>query len=216
MNERDRFDLSEDQAEALRVTATHPQAAGPPLPTRMNQHAAHPSAEENANRSTPPPPGRTVETESAEAAQSPGVQRAVSILRAAVPFVQGLLPLLDGNVGSALSNLIAPRSRPQAAAPSAELDLAPIEDGLAQLRSQQHNLRLQTVEQSMMLKRVEDQLETVRQATGRIALEQQELVEDLKAFGKSVKIVAMVALVLAAASFFMTLAIFLRMNKLLP
>ena len=66
----------------------------------------------------------------------------------------------------------------------------------------------------MALKRIEDQLEMVRLVTGRITLEQQELVEDLKAFGKSVKIVATVALVLAAASFFMTLAIFLRMKKL--
>ena len=155
-----------------------------------------------------------MDAESTEAAQSPGVQRTVNILRAAVPFVQRLLPLLDGNVGSTLINLLAPRPQPQTPAPSAKLDLTPIEDGLTQLRSQQHNLRLQTVEQSMALKRVEDQLETVRQITGRITLEQQELVEDLKAFGKSVKIIATVALVLAAASFFMTLAILLRMNKL--
>jgi len=162
----------------------------------------------------PPPSERIVDAESTEAAQSPGVQRTVNILRAAVPFVQRLLPLLDGNVGSTLINLLAPRPQPQTPAPSAKLDLTPIEDGLTQLRSQQHNLRLQTVEQSMALKRVEDQLETVRQITGRITLEQQELVEDLKAFGKSVKIIATVALVLAAASFFMTLAILLRMNKL--
>lgn len=214
MNERDSFDLSEDHAEAPHAAATRPQPAGPPSSTGTSRRALHSSAEQKTNRS--PSPERGAETVHQEAAQSPGVQRTVNVLRAAVPFVQRLLPLLDGNVASTVINLLAPRTHPPAASASAKIDLAPIEDGLAQLRSQQHNLRLQGIEQSMALKRVEDQLEVVRQATSRITLEQQELVEDLKTFEKSVKIVAIVALVLAAASFFLTLAIFLRMNKLLP
>lgn len=214
MNERENFDLTENHAEAPQVPAMRPRAAASPLSTGMSQRAPNLSAEENDDRSTLPPPQRIVEVAPAEAAQSPGVQRAVNILRATVPFVQRLLPLLDGNVASTVVNLLAPRTHPPAASTSAKIDLAPIEDGLAQLRSQQHNLRLQATEQSMALKRIEDQLEMVRLVTGRITLEQQELVEDLKAFGKSVKIVATVALVLAAASFFMTLAIFLRMKKL--
>jgi NADH:ubiquinone oxidoreductase subunit K len=56
----------------------------------------------------------------------------------------------------------------------------------------------------------------VRESADRNTLEQQELLEDLRAFGKNVKIIAILALVLAAAGFFMTLALLLRMYKVLP
>jgi hypothetical protein len=75
---------------------------------------------------------------------------------------------------------------------------------------------MQVTEQNTTLKRVEDQLEMVREATDRNTLEQQELLEDLKAFGNKVKVVAIVALVLAAVGFFMTLALFLHIQKVLP
>ena len=48
-------------------------------------------------------------------------------------------------------------------------------------------------EQNTLLKRVEDQLEKVREATNRNTLEQKELQEDLKAFGKKIKIVAFIS-----------------------
>ena len=143
------------------------------------------------------------------------MQRAVSMLRAALPFVQRLLPLLDGNIATTVSSLLAPRPHPQAP-PQANLDLAPIEDGLAELQTQQQNLRDQVMEQNNSLKRVEDQLEMVREATDRNTLEQQELLEDLKAFGNKVKVVAIIALALVVAGFLMTLALFLHMQRVLP
>jgi t-SNARE complex subunit (syntaxin) len=131
--------------------------------------------------------------------------------------VQRLLPLLDGNIASTVSNLLAPRPHPQAP-PSAKLDLGPIEDGLADLRTQHERLRNQVMEQNNSLKRVEDQLEMVREATDRNTLEQQELLEALKAFGKKVKIVAIIALMLAAVGFLMTVAlfVFLHIRRVLP
>jgi len=77
-------------------------------------------------------------------------------------------------------------------------------------------LRDQVMEQNNSLKRVEDQLEMVREATDRNTLEQQELLEDLKAYGNKVKIVAIIALVLVAVGFFMTLALFLHIQRVLP
>ena len=142
------------------------------------------------------------------------MQRAVSMLRAALPFVQRLLPLLDGNIASTVSSFLAPRPHAQAP-PSAKLDLVPIEDGLAELQTQHQNLRDQVMEQNTSLKRVEDQLEMVREATDRNTLEQQELLEDLKAFGNKVKVVV-IALLLVAVGFVMTLALFLHMQRVLP
>jgi hypothetical protein len=74
------------------------------------------------------------------------------------------------------------------------------------------------MEQNNSLKRVEDQLEMVREATDRNTLEQQELLEALKAFGKKVKIVAIIALMLAAVGFLMTVAlfVFLHIRRVLP
>ena len=138
------------------------------------------------------------------------------MLRSALPFVQRLLPLLDGNIATAVSNLLTPHPHPQTPPPSAKLDLVPIEDGLAELQTQHQNLRDQVTEQNNSLKRVEDQLEMVREATDRNTLEQQELLEDLKAFGNKVKVVVILALALVAVGFFMTLALFLHIQRVLP
>ncbi|MGD0346375.1 MAG: hypothetical protein ABSA85_06440 [Terracidiphilus sp.] len=213
MNERESIELSEVNPEAPQAPARRPRAVGTPLSTGVSRHALHLSAEEKVKRLAPPPPGRALSSEPATEEPS-NVQRAMSLLRAALPFVQRLLPLLDGNIASTVGNLLQPH--PQAHPPSAKLDLAPIEDSLSELRSQQHSLRLQVTEQNTTLKRVEDQLELVREATDRNTLEQQELLEDLKAFGNRVKIVAIIALALAAIGFFMTLALFMHVQKVLP
>ncbi|MDR3797019.1 MAG: hypothetical protein P4K93_02630 [Terracidiphilus sp.] len=223
MNERDHFDLprsfdSVDQNDqdpaASRATAPRPRAVGSPLSTGMSRHASYPSAE-GVKRLTPPPPGRALGGAPAAAEESSSVQRAVSMLRNALPFVQRLLPLLDGNIATTVSSLLSPRHHPQAP-PSAKLDLVPIEDGLAELQTQHQNLRDQVMEQNTSLKRVEDQLEMVREATDRNTLEQQELLEDLKAFGNKVKFVVVIALLLVAVGFVMTLALFLHMQRVLP
>jgi hypothetical protein len=214
MNEPDSFDLREQTHEAPHAAAPRSRAVGSPLSTGVSRHAPYPSAETKVKRLTPPPPGRVLGNAPAAAEESSNLQRAVNVLRSALPFVQRLLPLLDGNIASTLGNLLQPHT--QAHQPSAKLDLTPVEDGLAELRSQQHGLRLQVTEQNTTLKRVEDQLEMVREATDRNTLEQQELLEDLKAFGTKVKFVAIVALVLAAVGFFMTLALFLHIQKVLP
>jgi hypothetical protein len=215
MNERESFDLRVEHTEAPQAPVMRPRAAESPLSTEVSSPAARFSEEEKDEQLTPPPQNRASQDQTLEAAQSPGVQRAVKILRSVLPLAQRLLPLLDGNIGTTVSNFLAPRPQPKAPHPPGDLDLAPIEDSLAKLRSQHHSLRLQVTEQNASLKRVEDQLEKVREATNRNTLEQQELQEDLKAFGKKVKIVVIFALVLAAASFCMTLVLFLRLNKVI-
>ena len=72
------------------------------------------------------------------------------------------------------------------------------------------------MEQNTSLKRVEDQLEMVREATDRNTLEQQELLEDLKAFGSKVKMVVIIALGLVAIGFILNLILFLHVQRVLP
>ena len=102
------------------------------------------------------------------------------------------------------------------AAPPAKVDPAPLEDGLTQLRTQHRDLRDQVVEQNAALKRVEDQLEMVREATDRNTLEQQELLEDLKIFSNKVKVVAVLAIGLLAISFLINLILFFHIQRVLP
>ena len=215
MNEPDSFDLIDQNPAAPQAAAPRPRAVGSPLSTGVSRHASYPSAEGGVKRLAPPPPGRALAGAPAAGEEPSSLQRAVAALRSALPFVQRLLPLLDGNIASTVSNLLAPRPHPQAP-PSAKLDLVPIEDGLADLQTQHQHLRDQVMEQNNSLKRVEDQLEMVREATDRNTLEQQELREDLKAFGNKVKVVVIIALVLVAVGFIMTLALFMHIQRVLP
>jgi hypothetical protein len=147
---------------------------------------------------------------------SSGLQRAMNVFRAALPIVQRLLPLLDGNVGTAVANLITRRPHPQAAPTPPNVDLAPLEGGLAELQTQHRNLRDQVMEQNTSLKRVEDRLESVREATDRNTLEQQELIEDLKTFSSKIKVVAVVGIGLLAVGILLNLIMFFHLQRVLP
>jgi hypothetical protein len=144
------------------------------------------------------------------------VQRVVSALRAALPFVQKILPLLDGNFGTAVSNILSPHHHAPLAPPPPPVNLAPIEEGLSELQTQHRELRDQVVEQNASLKRVEDQLEMVREATDRNTLEQQELLEDLKGVGNKVNLFALIALGLLAVSVVINVVLYLHILKVLP
>jgi septal ring factor EnvC (AmiA/AmiB activator) len=96
------------------------------------------------------------------------------------------------------------------------VNLEPLEDGLAELRTQHRDLRNQIVEQNSSLKRVEDHLEMVREATDRNTLEQQELLEDLKSVGNKVNMFALLALVLLALSIVMNVILYLHIKRVLP
>ena len=135
-----------------------------------------------------------------ESAAKGGFQRLAQAVRAAIPFVQKLLPLLDGNIATTVSALIA--SQPVASAPvqQVHVDMEPVERGMTELRTSHRELRTQVAEQGTTLKRVEDQLERVREATDRNTLEQQELVEDVRAVGTRVSRFVVVGILLLAIS----------------
>jgi hypothetical protein len=200
---------------------SRPHAIGSPLPMGRGSRPSLNGGQGNGRHVAPAPPGRALNGgASASSDESSGLQRAMHTLRMALPIVQRLLPLLDGNIGTAISNLVVHRSQqqpqPAPAPPPPKVDLAPLEDGLAALQTQHRNLREQVMEQVTSLKRVENQLEMVREATDRNTLEQQELLEDLKLFGNKVKIFAFVGLGLIAVGILLNLAMFLHIRSVLP
>jgi hypothetical protein len=186
---------------------------------------------------SPPAPSEPASTPVQEDSGLNNLQRALQGFKLALPFVQKLLPLLDGPVASVVSNLLAPQPQPSVAtqvAPSLQasapqqpavqvpepqqitVDLRPIEDGLKRLQNGHRELHIQAAEQNTSIKRVEDQLEMVREATDRNTLEQQELMEDLKGISKKVNIVTLVVISMLLGSVLLNLILYLHIQRVLP
>jgi hypothetical protein len=142
------------------------------------------------------------------------MQRAIGLFKQAMPFFQRLLPLLDGNIATAVTNFLAARPHPPAPAP--HVDLAPVQNQLSDLQAQHNDLRSTVQEQTTGLKRVEDQLEMVREATDRNTLEQQELIEDLKAMGNKVSLFAVLLSSLLVLSVVLNVVLYLHIKRVLP
>jgi hypothetical protein len=140
-----------------------------------------------------------------------GGHKALSMLKQALPVVKNLLPLLEGNLLAAVSNMLA--TRPQT---PAKVDLAPIENQLTEMQLLQHDVRGKVAEHHMTLKRVEDQLEMVKEATDRNTMEQQELMEDLRAMGSKVHLFAAMLIGLLVLSVLLNFLLFMHIKQVLP
>ena len=135
----------------------------------------------------------------------------MDMARVVMPLAQKLLPLLEGNVASAVSNVLMPRT--QASHP---VNLAPLEDSLVKIRLDHREMRDQLTEQSSSLQRMADQLEKVKEAMDRNTLEQQELMDDLLRMRKKVMIYAWIGIGLLTAAIVANVIVFLRIQRILP
>src|SRR6478672_6077152 len=70
---------------------------------------------------------------SSQTAKTGGFGRALGAVRAALPVVQKLLPLLDGNIAFAAANFLAPQGQ--------HVDLVPLESALNKLQTEQRTMR---------------------------------------------------------------------------
>jgi hypothetical protein len=195
----------------LRAAPPNPRSMGSPLPMGSGRRPA--SSPVAGNRVPAPPPGRALPAKTGGEEPS-GMQRAMNAFRTVMPVVQRLLPLLEGNVLTAISNVLTPR--PQVPPPPPKVDLAPLESSLTELQTQHRGLRDQVIEQNASLKRVEDHLEMVRQATDRNTLEQQELLEDLKIFSRKVRVIAVIGIGVLVVGFVLNVLLFLHIQRVLP
>lgn len=141
---------------------------------------------------------------SAKGEPSAGLQRTATAIRTMVPLVQKLLPLLDGNVASAVANLLAPRMM---GAPV--VDLTPIETALMRVRGDLAVMQDKNAQQETALKRIDDQLETVKEAVERVSLEQKDAAEERSRTRRSVRVFALIGVVLLVISIGLNAAVFL-------
>lgn len=108
----------------------------------------------------------------------PSMWRSLLQLRVLLPYLSRLVPLLDGTAA-------------QSHAQTQE-----IQHGLAEVQTGHRELRGYFQDQTLQLRRVEEQLERVREATERNTLEQQELIEDLKSAAGTVRFLAILVILL--------------------
>jgi chemotaxis protein histidine kinase CheA len=124
-------------------------------------------------------------------------EKYVAHIRQWLPYAQKILvPLLDGNIATAFGNLLNPQGGSQLTSPAVRANTEGLERSVAEVSASHRELRGQLVEQTGQLKRVEDQLERVREATDRNTLEQQELIEDLRAAHHRIRAIVITAVVL--------------------
>ncbi len=218
MNDPESISFNESGRRTPKANESRGRTVGSPLPMGKGGRIPFlPEEDDSENFKAVPPPGRALTSSSADSSggqQPSGVDRAMSLLRMALPLVQKMLPLLEGNIGAAVSNALAPHPQPAPTHPPVNLE--PLESSLTELQSQHRDLTNQVIEQNTSLKRVEDQLEMVREATDRNTLEQQELLEDLKMVGNKINMVAVVALVLLAGSILLNVILYLHIQRVLP
>ena len=220
MNETEGVELHDQNTAEQRLSESRPaepprpRAIGSPLPMGVSRHQPLSPEQGDDERLEQAPSGRALSGGAPSEEPSSILERAVSALCSFLPIVQRILPLLDGKIASAAGNFFA--HRPKASAPAPKVDLAPLGDSLADLQIQHSALRDQVMKQNTSLKRVEDQLEKVREATDRNTLEQQELLEYLKTFSNRVKVAVILALGLVAIGFILNLILYLRIQRMLP
>jgi len=130
---------------------------------------------------------------------------------AAAPAPVQAAPLAVQQVAPATSTALM-----QDPGPDLALTLAPLEEGIHQLQTGHQDLIVQVVQQNSSLKRVEDRLEAVREATDRNTLEQQELMDDLKSVGKKVNLITLVLTSMLMISMLLNLVLYLHMQRVLP
>jgi hypothetical protein len=198
----------------LPVRESAPRTLGSPLPMGSTPRSQG-RTEGQPSRPNAAPPGRALSVPAnSEPDASSVMQWAMGFVKQAVPFVQKLLPLLDGQIATAAANLLA--NRPHTPPPQPRVDLTPIENRIGEMQLQQANFKDQLADHSTSLKRVEDQLEMVREATDRNTLEQQELIEDLKAVGSRVNLLALLFLSLLVISVILNIVMFLHIQRNIP
>lgn len=199
-----------------RVETAQPRAAGTPLPMGPQAQPSLFPEEEEMKQVGPARRGRALASSSSASAEASGLDRAMSVIRQALPFVQRILPVLEGNLGLAVANMLAPRPHPQPQPVPPPVNLEPLQNRLVEIQAQHRDLRTQVAEQNASLKRVEDQLEMMREATDRNTLEQQELLEDLKGVGRRIRFIAVILLILLAGSIAVNVLLLLHIQRVLP
>jgi hypothetical protein len=173
--------------------AAQPQFAGTELAKSVHSAPTRPAARSSLAKTAPRTDKPT------------GFQRALGAFRAVLPVV---LPLLEGNIASAASNLLSPRSQHP-------VDLGPVESAVGKMKAEQRTLRDQVWEQKSFLQRLENELAAVKTTTEQNAEDLRELAEHLLVARKRMSRFTWIIVALLALSLAFNVLVFVRMASIL-
>ena len=131
-------------------------------------------------------------------------ERAISVARTVLPYVGKMLPLLEGNVVSAATNLLANRPTVQ------QLDLKPLEDSITRLQTDQRALTFHTTEHKRALQRLEDEFVALDEAVKKNAADQAELLEHVAKLAKRMSSFMRLVTILLLVSILFTVLLCVR------
>lgn len=176
---------SKSAADREAVKPLHPPSIMPPKP------APGPAAPQTALAKPVPPLHKPSKLE-----------RAIGVAKTVLPLVSKMLPLLEGNVVSAASNLLAQRP--------VEVDLKPLEEAIARLQADQRGLTFHTTEQKRALRHLEDDLAALQESVQKSAEQQAELAEHVARLAKRTASFQRLILILLVLSILFTALLCVR------
>ena len=135
-------------------------------------------------------------------------ERALGVAKTVLPLVGKMLPLLEGNVVGAATNLLAHR-------PMHEVDLKPIEESIARLQSEHRALAFHSGEQKRALQRLEDDFAELRDVVQKNAADQAELIEHVAKLAKRTSSFMRLATILLVVSILFTALLCVRIAYLI-
>ena len=187
-------DPTDPIAPARQVAEVVPESEAPGSisPLRPKVRHANYDSPEALSRPTPPPqpvaavlppptpkpvPIPTALARSVPNAQKPTrFERAIGIAKTVLPLVGKMLPLLEGNVVSAASNLLNH--------PAQQVNLRPLEESISRLQADHRALAFHTSEQKRSLRRLEDDFAALQESVQKNAADQAELIEHVAKLAK--------------------------------
>ena len=137
-------------------------------------------------------------------------EKTMGVLRAILPIAQKVLPLIDGQIGTVVSNFLGPQASPRQVAQT----LLQLQEGLAQLERQHMELRAAVAGQSGAFKLIDEQLETIRKLTEETAERQRSLAEGLERMRRKVNVAEIAGLILLAAVVALNVVLFVQMRRI--
>ena len=163
---------------------------------------AEPAAKVKA--ATPPPkPGPIALARSVPKQQKSTFERALGMARTVLPLVGKMLPLLEGNVVSAASNLLLNHS-------VQEVDLKPLEESIARIQADQRALTFHTSEQKRAIRQLEDDFAALQESVQKNAADQAELIEHVAKLAKRTSSFMRLVVILLVVSILFTALLCVR------
>ncbi|HUB51746.1 MAG TPA: hypothetical protein VL986_06345 [Terracidiphilus sp.] len=123
------------------------------------------------------------------------LEKTVGVLRAILPVAQKVLPLIDGQIGTVVSNLMGPQISPRQITQT----LLPLQEGLAQLEKRHIELRALVAGQAGAFKEIDEQLKTLKKLAEETAEKQRKTAEDVEKMRHRLTAIAIGGLLLLAA-----------------